>query len=78
MTGFAKTRNNPTRTEIQIKAGHESTKGRVTKNPVCFHQHHFCDLVSSWWSTMECVVPLRRTPCTNKATLGVKLLSATI
>ena len=69
MTWFAKIRNNPARTEIQIMAWHEShtpalsrhTNGRATNSQVCFHRHHFCDPVNSWQSTMECVVPLGRT-----------------
>ena len=80
---FAKTRNNPTRTEIQITAWHEShtpalsrhTNGRATNSQVYFHQHHFCDPVNSWQSTMECMVPLG---CTNKAKLGIKLSSGTL
>ena len=76
-------RNNPARTEIQIMAWHEShtpalsrhTNGRATNSQVCFHRHHFCDPVNSWQSSMECVVPLGRT---NKATLGIKLPSATV
>ena len=83
VTWFAKTRNNPARTEIQIMAWHEShtpalsrhTNGRATDRRVCFHRHHFCDPINSWQSTMECVVPLGRT---NKATLGYKLPSATV
>ena len=83
VTWFAKTQNNPTRTEIQIMAWHEShtpalsrhTNGRATNSQVCFHRHHFCDPVNSWQSTMESVVPLGHT---NKAMFGIKLLLATI
>ena len=77
MTWFAKTQNNPARTEIQITACALSrhTNGKATNSQVCFHRHHFCDPVNSWQSSMECVVPLART---NKATLGIKLPSATV
>ena len=47
----------------------------ATNSRVCFHRHHFCDPVNSWQSTMERVLPLGRT---NKATLGIKLPSATV
>ena len=54
VTWFAKTQNNPARTEIQIMAWHESytlalsrlialsrhTDGRATNNQVCFHWNH--------------------------------------
>ena len=78
-----KHQNNPGRTDIPIMAWHEShtlalsryTNEKATNSQVYFHWHHFCDPVTSWQSTMECVVLLG---CTNKATFGVRLLPVTV
>ena len=55
VTGFAKIRNNPERTDIPKMAWHEChtpalsrhSNERATHSQVCFHWRHFCDIVSS-------------------------------
>ena len=82
--GFTKTQCNPARTGNPTNGltwSHTLELSRLindtaTNNQVCFHWHHFCDLSCKLVIVHYGVYSA--SGCTNKATLGIKLLPVTI